>query len=105
MARPMSAVTGTYVCAVAPLMTTPLRSHEIVVRSGEPVKPPLLQVSVEPTAGVPETVGGATGTGTVACSSDVATWMCRSCVDLLPALSTASAVRVIVWLTAELGGV
>ena len=77
-------------------MTTPLRSHEIFVESGEPVKPPLMQLSVEPTAGVPEIDGGATGTGTVAWASAVATWMWRSCVDLLPALSTASAVSVIV---------
>ena len=73
-------------------MTTPLRSHAIVVVSGAPVKPPLLQVSVEPTAGVPEMVGGATG--------DRDAWPApqprrRGCggpaCDLLPALSIASA--------------
>src|SRR4051812_18214160 len=101
----MSAVTGTYVAAVAPEITVPLRSHEIVVRSGEPVKPPLTQVSVEPTVGVPETVGGTTGIGTVAWASAEATRMWRSCVDVLPALSTASAVKVTVEFTAEVGGV
>src|SRR5262245_4355496 len=100
----MSAVTGTYVCAVALAMMTPLRSHAIVVRSGVPVKPPLLQVNVEPTAGVPETVGGATGTGTVAWFSGETTRIWRSCVDLLPALSIASAVRVTVVPTVLLGG-
>src|SRR3954452_6846503 len=101
----MSAVTGTYVAAGARGISVPLRSHEIVVRSGEPVKPPLTQVSVEPTDGVPVIVGGTTGIGTVAWASAVATRMWRSCVELLPALSNASAVRVTVELTAEVGGV
>src|SRR3954465_4737816 len=101
----MSGVTGAEGCPGGPARSTPLRSQEIRVVSGAPVNPPLLQVSVEPTAGVPETVGGATGTGMVAWDSAGATRMWRSCVDLLPALSIASAVRVTVWPTAEVGGV
>src|SRR4051794_6088008 len=105
MARPMSALTGTQGSPGAPAMATPVRSHEIRPVFGEPVKPPVFQVRREPAAGVPEIVGGATGTGTVAWDSAVATRMWRSCVDLLPALSIASAVRVTVWPTAEVGGV
>ena len=44
-------------------MTTPSRSHATEVLVGVLRKPPLTQVSVEPTVGVPVIVGSATGSG------------------------------------------
>src|SRR5204863_5272234 len=105
--KPRSAVVSTYVFSCAPAITAPLRSHSYVVESGEFANPPSTHVSVEPTVGVPVSVGGAIGTGARICvesGGGATTRMCRSFVDVFPALSTASAVSVTVEPTADAGG-
>ena len=83
----------------------PLRSHAYVSVFGELRKPPLMQLSCEPTVGVPTSDGGLTATGDSGRASPSSTLRCRSRVDLLPALSTASAVSLTTLPTAEAGGV
>ena len=104
-ARPRSAATSVYVADVAPAITMPLRSHAYVSVFGELRNPPLMQLSCEPTVGVPTSDGGLTATGDCGPASPSSTLSCSVRVDLLPALSTASAVSVTRLPTAEAGGV
>ena len=81
---------------MAPLITAPLRSHATLVDVGVFRNPPVVQLSVEPTVGVPVIDGLPTGTGAWMLAAAATTRTCRSDVETLPALSTACAVSVTV---------
>ena len=90
---------------MAPAIGTPLRSHSYAYERGPFRNPPLTQVSVWPTSGAPDSVGLPTGTGESTRSSVPTMLTSRSRVDLLPALSIASAVSVTLLPTFDFGGV
>ena len=103
--RPRSAAVSVYVGDVAPAMTVPLRSQAYVNDVGWLVKPPLMHASCSPTTGVPSSDGGATATGDAGAVVPAITLTYRSRVDLLPALSNASAVSFTTPPIFEVGGV
>ena len=89
-------------------MTTPSRSHATEVVVGVLRKPPLTQVSVEPTVGVPVIVGVATGLRRLderAVVGETTLMVSGSTWSTLPAMSIGLGRELTVWPTAEAGGV
>ncbi len=93
---PRSLLVSTYVLADAPAMTAPSRSHSTLVDAGELRNPPLVTASVEPTVGVPVSVGLLTGSGASISAVEATIRTGRSTDVTLPASSSISACSVIV---------